>query len=57
MVCENVGVKTYLTINKKEPFLKRRTEKDIRIEKRISVELMSGSRDDGKMAVPSRNVN
>ena len=35
LICENDRVKTYHTINKKEPFLKRRTEKDIRIEERI----------------------
>ena len=31
LVCEKVGVKTDHTINKKEPFCKRRTEKDVAI--------------------------
>ena len=34
LVCEKVGVKTNHTINKKEPFWKRRTEKDIAVLKK-----------------------
>ena len=53
LVCEKVGVKINHAINKKDPFWKRITEKDIAVLRRIYVKLMILSMDDGNMTVPS----
>ena len=52
LVCEKIGVKTDHVINTKEPFWKRRIEKDVAILRKDLSRMMIGSRDYEKMTVP-----